>query len=83
MAVNLREGTDPETEYVPVDRRQVRQVLHRIARDLEDVVAGRTVGADRPPAARRERLADLQPPPPPLNSLEERRQRRRRLGMDI
>jgi hypothetical protein len=83
VAVNLREGTDPETEYVPVDRRQVRQVLHRIARDLEDVAAGQAVGADHPPDARRERLADLQPPPPPLNSLEERRQRRRRLGMDL
>ena len=83
VAVNLRESTHPEAEYVPIDRQQVRQVLHRIARDLEDVAAGRALGADGPASTRRERLVDLQPPPPPLNSLQERRERRRRLGLEL
>jgi len=83
VAVNLRESTDSATEYVPIERRQVRQVLQRIARDLEDGAAGGTTEADSPAPARCERLVDLQPPPPPLNSLQERRERWRRLGMDL
>jgi hypothetical protein len=82
VAVNLREPTELVTEYVPVDRTQIRQVLQRIARDLEDLATRSGGQQEGPGLSRRERLADLVPKPPRLSPREERAQLRRQLGLD-
>ena len=46
VAVNLREATDPQTEYVLADRTQVHQVLQEIAGEIEGLAAGSTPAND-------------------------------------
>jgi hypothetical protein len=82
VAVNLREPGELPTEYVPVDRAQVRQVLQRIARDLEDLATCSRAQAEGTAPSRREHLADLLPKPRRLSPREERAELRRQLGMD-
>jgi hypothetical protein len=82
VAVNVREPSELPAEYVPVDRAQVRQVLQRIARDLEDLATRNGAQSDRTDNSRRERLADLLPQPRRLSPREERAQLRRQLGLD-
>ena len=82
VAVNLSEASERKTEYVPVDRAQVRLVLQRIAGDLERHAAGGGSQEEGPGTLRRDRLADLVPKPAPLSPWEERAQLRRRLGLD-
>jgi hypothetical protein len=82
VAVNVRGPGELSTEYVPVDRAQVRHVLQRIARDLEDRAAGSGAQSEGPGLSRRERLADLLLGPPRLSPREERAQLRRQLGLD-
>jgi hypothetical protein len=72
-----RRSTSPLTET------QVRQVLQRLARDLEDLAAGGETLNTRPTISRQERLADLVPAPPRLSPHEERVQLRRQLGLDL
>jgi len=72
VAVNLSEATDPQTEYVPADRAQVRQVLQEIAREIEGLAAESSPASDEPSASRRERLASLLPKPARLSPHEER-----------
>jgi hypothetical protein len=83
VAVNLHDSSDVATEYVAVDGTQVRQVLQRLARDLEDLAAGGETLNTRPTISRQERLADLVPAPPRLSPHEERVQLRRQLGLDL
>jgi hypothetical protein len=59
VAVNLREATDPQTEYVAADRAQVRQVLQEIAGEIEGLAAGSTPANDEAGVSRRERLAPI------------------------
>jgi hypothetical protein len=82
VVVNLREPTELQTEYVAVDRAQVRHVLQRMARELEGLAAGSGVQREGPALTRWERLADLVPQPPRLSPREERAQLRRQLGLD-
>jgi hypothetical protein len=82
VAVNLREPGELPTEYVPVGRAQVRQVLQRIARDLEDLVASSAAQSVGAGLSRREQLADLVPEPRRLSPREERAELRRQLGLD-
>jgi DNA-binding Lrp family transcriptional regulator len=82
VAVNLRDATDPQTEYVAADRAQVRQVLREIAREIEGLAAGSTPVSDEPVGSRRERLASLLPKPARLSPHEERAQLRRQLGLE-
>src|SRR6266852_4184792 len=82
VAVSLREPSESETEYVPVDRAQVRLVLQRIAQDLEGQAAGGGSQREGPGASRRDCLADLVPKPAPLSPWEERAQLRRQFGLD-
>ena len=82
VAVNLNEGTDTKTHFIPVDHAQVRSVLQRIAHDLEGrATAG---GSQREGAVipRRARLADLLPEPAQLSPWQERAQLRRQIGLD-
>jgi len=74
VTVNLRDTNDLATEYVPVDRAQVRQLMRRLARDLEDLAVGNGTPTEGPTFARREHLADLVPTPPRLSPYEERLQ---------
>jgi hypothetical protein len=67
VAVNLSETSGRETEYVPVDRAQVRLVLQRIAQDLERQATGDGSQQQGPGTSRRDRLADLAPKPAPLS----------------
>jgi hypothetical protein len=82
VAVNLREATDPQTEYVPADRAQVHQVLLEIAGEIEGLAAGSTPANDASGASRRERLASLLPKPARLSPHEERGQLRRQFGLE-
>ena len=82
VAVNLSEASERETEYVPVDRSQVRLVLQRIAQDLERQAAGGGSQQEGPGTPRRDRLADLVPNPAPLSPWQERAQLRRQFGLD-
>ena len=82
VAVNLREATDPQTEYVAADRAQVHQVLQEIAREIEGLAAGSTPANDESGASRRERLASLLPKPARLSPHEERAQLRRQFGLE-
>jgi hypothetical protein len=82
VPVNLREATDPQTEYVPADRAQVRQVLQEIAREIEGLAAGSAPANDEPGGSRRERLASLLPKPVRLSPHEERAQLRRQFGLE-
>ena len=82
MTVNLRETSELVAEHVAVDQSQVRQVMLRLARDLEDLAAGSGTSREGPGLIRQERLADLAPAPPRLSPYEERLQLRRRLGLD-
>ena len=82
VAVNLRESSERETEYVPVDRAQVRVVLQRIAQDLEGQAAGGGSPREGPVTSRRERLADLLPKPARLSPWQERAELRRQVGLD-
>ncbi|MBV9173829.1 MAG: hypothetical protein JOZ81_27520 [Chloroflexi bacterium] len=82
MTVNLRDTSELATEYVPVDRAQVRQLMRRLARDLEDLPVRNGTPTEGPPFARREHLADVVPTPPRLSPYEERLQLRRQLGLD-
>src|SRR5438093_12982850 len=61
VAVNLREATDPQTEYVAANRTQVHQVLQEIAREIEGLAAGSTPANDEAGGSRRQRLARLLP----------------------
>jgi hypothetical protein len=83
VAVNLREATDPQTEYVAVDRAQVLQVLQEIAREVESLATGSSSANEEPGASRRERLASLLPKPAQLSPREERAQLRRQFGLDL
>jgi hypothetical protein len=82
VAVNVREPGELATEHVPVDRAQVRQVLQRTARDLEDLAARTGAQSEGTGSSRRERLADLLPKPRRLSPREERAQLRRQLDLD-
>ncbi len=82
VTVNLREATDPQTEYVAADRAQVRQVLREIAREIEGLADGKTPPNDEPVGSRRERLASLLPKPARLSPREERAQLRRQFGLE-
>jgi transposase len=82
VAVNLREPSELRTEYVPVDRAQVAQVLQRIARDLEDLTARSGAQSEGSGLSRWEHLADLRPKPTRLSPHEERAELRRQLGLD-
>jgi len=82
VAVNLRETSELATEYVPVDQAQVRQLMRRLARDLEDLAVANGTPSEGPRFARRERSADLVSTPPRLSPHEERVQLRRQLGLD-
>jgi hypothetical protein len=82
VAVSLAEPGELPAEYIPVDRAQVRQVLQRIARDLEDLATRSGAQREGPALSRGERLADLVPKPPRLSPREERAQLRRQLGLD-
>jgi hypothetical protein len=82
VAVNLGEPGARSVEYVPVNRAQVRQVLQRIARDLEDLAAHSGAQDEEPGLSRRDRLADLLPKAPRLSPREERAELRRQLGLD-
>jgi hypothetical protein len=79
VAVNLREATDPQTEYVTADHVQIRQLLQEIASEIESLAS--TPGNDEPVGSRRQRLASLVPKPARLSPHEERAQLRRQLGM--
>src|SRR5712692_451422 len=59
VTVNLSEATDPQTEHVAADRAQVRQVLLKIAGEIEGLDAGSTPANDAAGASRRELLASL------------------------
>ena len=82
VAVNLSEASERETDYVPVDRAQVRLVLQRIAQDLEGQAAGGGSQREGPLTSRRERLADLLPKPARLSPWQERAELRRQVGLD-
>jgi hypothetical protein len=82
VAVNLREATDPQTEYVSADRAQVRHVLQEIAREIEALAAGSTPAKDESGPSRRQRLASLLPKPARLSPHQERTQLRRQFGLE-
>jgi hypothetical protein len=82
VAVNLREATDPQTEYVAADRAQVHQVLQEIAGEIEGLAAGSTPANDEPGGSRRQRLASLLPKPARLSPREERAQLRRQFDLE-
>ncbi len=82
VAVNLREATDPQTEYVAAHRAQVHQVLQEIAGEIEGLAAGGTPANNASGASRRERLASLLPKPARLSPREERAQLRRQFGLE-
>lgn len=82
VAVNLSEASERETDYVPVDRAQVRLVLQRIAQDLEGQAADGGSQREGPGTSRRDCLADLVPKPAPLSPWQERAQLRRQFGID-
>jgi hypothetical protein len=82
VAVNLCEATDPQTEYVGVDRAQVRQVLQDIAREIDGLAAGSTPANGEPVTSRRERLGSLLPKPAHPNPHDERAHLRRQLGLE-
>ena len=82
VAVNLREATDPQTEYVAANRTQVRQVLQDIAREIEGLAAGSTPANDEAGGSRRQRLARLLPQPAALSPREERAQLRRQFDLE-
>ena len=82
VAVNLREATDPQTEYVAANRAQVHQVLQEIAGEIEGLAAGSTPANDEPGGTRRERLASLLPKAARLSPREERAQLRRQFGLE-
>src|SRR3954464_2761990 len=81
VMVNLRPGTDPETEYVSFDRPRVLRVLARIIADLDELAGYPPIGAEGPAegkngearrAHHRRRLAEPDPPPKRLTVQEER-----------
>ena len=82
VAVNLREATDPQTEYVAANRTQVHQVLQEIAREIEGLAAGSTPANDEQGGSRRQRLATLLPKPARLSPREERAQLRRQFDLE-
>ena len=82
VPVNLREATDPQTEYVLADRTQVHQVLQEIAGEIEGLAAGSTPANDEQGGSRRQRLASLLPKPAGLSPREERAQLRRQFGLE-
>jgi hypothetical protein len=82
VAANVREPAELAAEYVPVDRAQIRQVLQRIARDLEDLAASGGEQSAGLAHSRRERLADLLPQPHRRSPREERAELPRQLGLD-
>ena len=82
VAVNLREATDPQNEYVTADRAQVRQVLQEIAREIESLAAESTPANDEPVGTRRQRLTSLLPKPARLSPREERAQLRRQFDLE-
>jgi hypothetical protein len=70
VVVNLRPETDPETEYVWLDRPRVRRVLARIIADLDDLAgsppiteekAAKGEDAETRRARYRQRLAEPEP----------------------
>jgi hypothetical protein len=82
VTVNLREATDPQTEYVAADRAQVRQVLQEIAREIESLAAESTPANDEPVGTRRQRLTSLLAKRARLSPHEERAQLRRQFGLE-
>src|SRR6266511_2790604 len=82
VTVNLRDATDPQTEYVAADRADVRQVLREIAREIEGLADGKTPASAEPVASRRQRLASRLPKPAQLSPHEERAQLRRQFGLE-
>ncbi len=82
VTVNLSEATDPQTEHVAADSAQVRQVLLKIAGEIEGLAAGSTPANDAAGASRRELLASLLPKPARLSPHEERALLRRQFGLE-
>jgi len=82
VTVNLHEPSEVATEFVAVDKAQVRHVLHRLARDLEDLAIESESLKTGLATSRQERLADLAPTPPRLSPHEERIRFRQQLGLD-
>ena len=82
VTVNLSEATDPQTEYVAADSAQVRQVLLKIAGEIEGLAAGSTPASDAAGASHRELLASLLPKPARLSPHEERALLRRQFGLE-
>ncbi len=82
VAVNLREATDPQTEYVAANRTQVHQVLQEIAGEIEGLAAGSTPANDEAGGSRRQRLASLLRKPAGLSPREERAQLRRQFDLE-
>jgi len=82
VTVNLHEPSEVTTEFVAVDKAQVRFVMQRLARDLEDLAAGSETLKTQSATSRQDRLADLAPAPLRLSPYEERLQLRRQLGLD-
>jgi hypothetical protein len=82
VTVNLREATDPQTEYVAADRAQVRQVLHEIAGEIESLPVESTPAKDEPVGSRRQRLASLLPKPAWLSPHQDRAQLRRQFDLE-
>ena len=82
VAVNLREATDPQTEYVAANRNQVRQVLQDIAREIEGLAAGSAPANDEAGGSRRQRLARLLPKPARPSPREERAHLRRPFDLE-
>ncbi len=79
VVVNLRADQDSKTAYAPFDQARVRQVLKRVAGDLDELSGRRKPSLTDPSRdkneagiARRRRLAELEPQ---LSSLSQREQR--------
>jgi hypothetical protein len=88
VVVNLRPPTEAETEHVLFDQARIRQVLVRIAADLDALARGdwallpaRAVEAEDPRSRQRRRLAEPDPPPRRLNAHEERAALRAEAGL--
>jgi hypothetical protein len=81
VIANLRPETDPETDYVALDRPRILGVLARIIADLDDVAGYPPIAKDRAvkdecaevrPAWDRQRSAEPEPSPKRPTMREER-----------
>jgi hypothetical protein len=88
VIVNLRPGTDAETEFVRFDRPRMLRILARIAADVDEL-ARRPMEAtengtneeEEPRAKHRRRLAEPDPQPKPLSQREQRAALRKALRL--